>query len=1123
MRKNKKGFTLVELLAVIIILGILVGFSVPIIMKNINFSKNKSYTQDASKLISIAEYKINSNSLKIEKPDPGNCIVLSYDYLNDGSINNPPGKGSYLGSASFVVVKNNSGKFDYSAALIEEAKDGGYSGVRLSHLDRISNNSIISGTKVVDSYDMKDLLYIDNDMCMNSCIKTNTESKLKEKKKNGVEALTDSEKEEIRNNCDNNICIDSSEVTKCEDSNILSSCKVNEYLDRNNYVQNIEKIYTQDELEQGVPGDASPPKIVSAYVENGDIDIDNSKVSMKVNLVASDKDSDHLKICIKTSENDDFSLSTEECVDNYISGSLFVKEYKFDINNDPNKVMNFSIVVTDEKNNSTSTTVSKSFIKNKPPVVNASVTKRDEDKCNTYKAAVHVNVSDDRDLISSLSYCIDTSEKCSGDFIDHASFFNLNKCDENGNNCVYDYNVNNGNKLDGKDYKFYLHVKDSNDEVTDVELNYTVSSKPNPIITFELNPNKINVSNNVYNDLSGVYNLNISGTCSSDDKINLLFTSPYGIDEKMTYEEFIKNYDKHKYKFDGELDGKNRNVNLNITAEYGVNKDLPFTLTNVYEDKKPIVNDFSLESTPFLECKECTSPDSCGLCKGNSDVKVNLDVVDDLDLDLKMCLTEDNRGSCDVDSEFISLSEFNYTYSFALNGDAPYQDKTSNRKLYLFVKDSKNNLTKAETDYNLYVNKPPVISGNISVSSMDSNKNTNEVSIDTRNLSIFDDFNSYSMSVCYKYEGSEICKQLDDVISLTDNSDNPINKSVTIPIYIKVTDNYGESAESDHFEYSITGNSKPEIVNIYTKSQDEKYNTKDFEIYFKVYDPSDTYEVYLCENNNLDKDKCKLAGEYYGADNKNDFDINVTDENGNIPENSDYCSYFYESNWDYNDNNEKKLYLYFEDSAGNIVSQKIDYDLYKMCTKKAFKKISYYFDNTIPGNDEITYYNCKGSCINDGVNSFKSKYNMKLEYIDEYFGGDCDTDIKSLNVHCDHPLCLQSALDKDTKIYEYVIGNTKVTYKYDEETENGNVQNCSGYYQLYKAEVFDDSVILHEKVDDYNIACAELIGTSYLIRDEQPNNNNANKKYIRYNDYDYVSGTIKKCSDPSHNSGEPCL
>ena len=84
---------------------------------------SSNYIQDANKLVSVAEYKINSNSLKIEKPDPDNCIILSYDYLNDGSIKNPPGKGTYLGSTSYVVVKNDGGKLDYSVALIEEAKE----------------------------------------------------------------------------------------------------------------------------------------------------------------------------------------------------------------------------------------------------------------------------------------------------------------------------------------------------------------------------------------------------------------------------------------------------------------------------------------------------------------------------------------------------------------------------------------------------------------------------------------------------------------------------------------------------------------------------------------------------------------------------------------------------------------------------------------------------------------------------------------------------------------------------------------------------------------------------------------------------------------------------------------
>lgn len=240
MKKNNKGFTLVELLAVIIIMGVLVSFSIPTIMRFMNSSKDKFYIQDTNKLISIAEYKINSNSIKIEKPDPGNCIVLSYNYLNDGSINNPPGKGSYFDSASFVVVKNNSGKMDYSAALIEELKDGGYSGVMLSNSNMITSNSMSSGRKVVDNYDIEKMLYLNNDMCVNSCVKTFTE------KHNGSNNLTEEEKEEILNNCNRNVCIDASEVSRCEDSNILSPCKINEYLGINNYVQEIEKIYIED-------------------------------------------------------------------------------------------------------------------------------------------------------------------------------------------------------------------------------------------------------------------------------------------------------------------------------------------------------------------------------------------------------------------------------------------------------------------------------------------------------------------------------------------------------------------------------------------------------------------------------------------------------------------------------------------------------------------------------------------------------------------------------------------------------------------------------------------------------------------------------------------------------------
>ena len=117
---------------------------------------------------------------------------------------------------------------------------------------------------------------------------------------------------------------------------------------------------------------------------------------MRVNLVASDKDSNQLNVCVKSSETDDFSTAVESC-ENYISGNLYVKEFDFPLDRDhPDKLMYFSISVTDENGNSTSTSVSKAFTKNSPPVVNASVSKRNNDRCNTYLASVHVNASDDK-------------------------------------------------------------------------------------------------------------------------------------------------------------------------------------------------------------------------------------------------------------------------------------------------------------------------------------------------------------------------------------------------------------------------------------------------------------------------------------------------------------------------------------------------------------------------------------------------------------------------------------------------------------------------------------------------------------------------------------------------------
>ena len=81
--KNKKGFTLVELLAAIVILGLLITFAFPTITRMVFKSREKIYIADAQKLVAQAEYRLRANNSEIEKPDPGNCIVLSLLYLDN--------------------------------------------------------------------------------------------------------------------------------------------------------------------------------------------------------------------------------------------------------------------------------------------------------------------------------------------------------------------------------------------------------------------------------------------------------------------------------------------------------------------------------------------------------------------------------------------------------------------------------------------------------------------------------------------------------------------------------------------------------------------------------------------------------------------------------------------------------------------------------------------------------------------------------------------------------------------------------------------------------------------------------------------------------------------------------
>ena len=67
--KNKKAFTLIELLAVIVVLSVVVAITVPVVSKSIENSKKNSAIESANGLIQSAEYYFLTASPKYGKID----------------------------------------------------------------------------------------------------------------------------------------------------------------------------------------------------------------------------------------------------------------------------------------------------------------------------------------------------------------------------------------------------------------------------------------------------------------------------------------------------------------------------------------------------------------------------------------------------------------------------------------------------------------------------------------------------------------------------------------------------------------------------------------------------------------------------------------------------------------------------------------------------------------------------------------------------------------------------------------------------------------------------------------------------------------------------------------------
>lgn len=157
--KNNKGFTLVELLAAIVILGILMAFSLGTITNVLTKSKYKVFVNDAKKMISQSEYMVRSKIATYELPATGNCIVLGMSLFNSSEFQETPYDGHYSIENSFVLIKNIGSEYEYSATIIESLDRGGYMGVKLVTNDKLLDRNVYSNVK---SFTTSELLNVNS-------------------------------------------------------------------------------------------------------------------------------------------------------------------------------------------------------------------------------------------------------------------------------------------------------------------------------------------------------------------------------------------------------------------------------------------------------------------------------------------------------------------------------------------------------------------------------------------------------------------------------------------------------------------------------------------------------------------------------------------------------------------------------------------------------------------------------------------------------------------------------------------------------------------------------------------------------------------------------------------------